>query len=415
MQDIIVEKPYEFVPPNRSEFWQWFAQFSHAYDRFLRSKEGVVRHEIRGGEKLEESIKNGDGILLTPNHCRYADPLVMGWLARKVNCYIYGMASWHLFNMDWFSSWALPRIGAFSINREGVDRQAIDASIEILFEGKRPLVIFPEGAVSRTNDRLHAMYDGVSFIARAAAKRRKKKGTGGRVVIHPVAIKYLFEGDFPKAADNVLTEIESRFTWKPQRDLHLIPRIIKLGDAILGLKEMEYFGGTQRGDLRARMDGLIDRLLTPLEDEWLNGTKEQSVVPRVKSLRMQMIPDMVNGRVSDEERKRRWSQLADIYLAQQISCYIPDYIVSRPSVMRLLETVERYEEDLTDKVRLHGKFKVIIDVGDEIEVGPDRDRRATTDPVMDALETNLQAQLDILAMESPLLHEAYPEVGEYVP
>ena len=130
---------------------------------------------------------------------------------------------------------------------------------------------------------------------------------------------------------------------------------------------------------------------------------------------MQMIPDMVNGRVSDEERKRRWSQLADIYLAQQISCYIPDYIVSRPSVMRLLETVERYEEDLTDKVRLHGKFKVIIDVGDEIEVGPDRDRRATTDPVMDALETNLQAQLDILAMESPLLHEAYPEVGEYVP
>ena len=71
-------------------------------------------------------------------------------------------------------------MGAFSVNREGVDRQAINMAIEILETAERPLIVFPEGAVSRTNDRLHALLDGVAFIARAAAKRRAKHVEGGK-------------------------------------------------------------------------------------------------------------------------------------------------------------------------------------------------------------------------------------------
>ena len=55
---------------------------------------------------------------------------------------------------------------------------------------------------------------------------------------------------------------------------------------------------------------------------------------------MQIMPDMVRGTLTEEERQRRWQQLADLYLAQQASCYPPDYLRTRPSVDRLLETME---------------------------------------------------------------------------
>jgi len=40
----------------------------------------------------------------------------------------------------------------------------------------------------------------------------------------------------------------------------------------------------------------------------------------------------------------------------------------------MLETVERYEEDLTDKVQIHRPLHVAVEVGEAIEVNPARER-----------------------------------------
>ena len=402
MQNIIIEKPYKFVPPHRGTWWPSFIRFFNLQGLWLRKAEGVASWECRHVERLRASLDEGHGIMLAPNHCRYADPIVMGWLTREANCHVYAMASWHLFNQGWFNAFAIRRMGGFSVNREGVDRKAIDTAIEILENAERPLVVFPEGAVTRTNDQLHALLDGVPFIARAAATRRATRGAG-RVVIHPVGLKYLFSGDIHEAADKVLQDIERRFSWRPQRHLPLMDRITKVGKALLCLKEFEYFGAAQNGRLADRMQGLIDRLLQPLEREWLGCELTGPVVPRVKALRIKIFPDMISGNITAAERDRRWGQLADIYLAQQVSCYPPDYLVERPSVDRVLETIERFEEDLTDKARVHGRLKVIIEVGEAIEVSPHRDKSAAVDPLMARLEQDLQAMLDRLALESPLL------------
>jgi hypothetical protein len=66
---------------------------------------------------------------------------------------------------------------------------------------------------------------------------------------------------------------------------------------------------------------------------------------------------------------------------------------------RILETVERIEEDLTDQARVHGPLKLIIEVGEAIEVNPKRDKAEKTDPLMQELETALKTQLDGLAEE----------------
>ncbi len=399
MQKIIIDKPYQFVPPHRGNWWPTVVQWLQLYSRHLRKREGVESYEIRNADRLQESLRAGHGILLTPNHCRTADPLAMGWLAREVGTLVFAMASWHLFNQDRFTAWAIRKMGGFSVYREGVDKQAIETAVRILESAERPLIVFPEGATSRTNDRLHALLDGVAFIARRAAKLRAKQG--GRVIVHPVAIKYLFQGDLEATVDPVLTEIERRFSWQPQGHYPLYERIVKVGRALLCLKEIEYFGEEQAGSLPERMIGLINRLLQPLEAEWLGEPQEGPVVPRVKNLRMKMLPDMVKGLVGAEERERRWRQLADIYLAQQVASYPTNYL-TLPTVDRLLETVERYEEDLTDQARVHGRLKVIIQVGEAIEVSPERDRKAEVDPLMTLIAQQLQGMLDELAHESSL-------------
>jgi 1-acyl-sn-glycerol-3-phosphate acyltransferase len=404
MQDIVIEKPYVFRSPHRGNWWPNFIQAFELYWPYLRKTDGVESCEVRNSERLAASLKAGYGVMLTPNHCRNSDPLLMGQLAKKVKTHVFAMASWHLFNQGWFTTFSLHKMGAFSVNREGVDRQSINTAIEILETGERPLIVFPEGAVSRTNDRLHAMLDGVSFIARTAAKRRNKRLPSDdrrKVVIHPVAIKYLFKGDLDNAVDDVLSDIEQRLSWQPQKHLPLMERITKVGRALLCLKELEHFGREQGGTFEERLEGLINQLLVPLEEEWMGGQQTDAVVPRVKNLRMKILPEMVHGTIDELERKRRWKQLAAVYLAQQVSCYPPDYL-SMPTVDRLLETIERFEEDLTDIARVNGALHAIIQVGEAIEISPKRDRTAKTDPIMAQLDHDLQAMLDKLALESPV-------------
>jgi 1-acyl-sn-glycerol-3-phosphate acyltransferase len=400
MQEIVFEKPYRFIPPHRGNWWPSFIQRFRFIDRYLRRVEGVASYECRHAERLRQTLAEGHGILLAPNHCRPGDPILMGLLAREAQTHVYAMASWHLYQQSRFNAWAIRKMGGFSVYREGVDRKALNMAIDVLAEAQRPLIIFPEGAVSRTNDRLLALLDGVAFIARSAAKKREKAPSGGKIFVHPVAIKYLFQGNLHRTLDPVLTDIEQRLSWRAHPERSLVDRISQVGLALLALKEVEYFGRPQEGRLHERLHNLIDRLLHPLEQEWLGQPQQGAVISRVKALRMKILPEMVGGKITEQERQRRWHQLADIYLSQQIGSYPPDYLTDKPSVDRLLETVERYEEDLTDKVRTHGGLHAVIEVGERIAVESRRERGVTTDPLMTGIGTSLQRMLNGLAKES---------------
>lgn len=305
------------------------------------------------------------------------------------------MASWHLFMQDKLRTFMLRRAGAFSIYREGIDRSAVNTAVEILETAERPLVIFPEGFISRTNDRLNDLMDGTALIARSAAKKRAKMQPPGKVVVHPVALRYTFKGDINASVARMLDEIEARLTWRPQRQLQPLERIYKTGGALLALKELEYTDRTGTGDLGERLNRLIDAILDPLEKEWLEGKQEGIVPVRVKKLRTAILPDMTKGELDEAERERRWKQLADLYLAQQLFNYPPDYVKSNASPERLLETIERFEENLTDQVRVHGPIQATVMVGEAVEVPSAREGRGGGDPVMEQIERQLRGMLGI--------------------
>jgi hypothetical protein len=80
-------------------------------------------------------------------------------------------------------------------------------------------------------------------------------------------------------------------------------------------------------------------------------------------------------------------------LAQQLAFYPPGYLADNPTPERLLETVERFEEDLTDIARIHTPVRAVVEVGEAIEVSPERARNADGDPLMSAIREQLEKML----------------------
>lgn len=392
MQNIIIDQPYKFVPPVTGTFWTKLLK--GILPIYLNKSHGVESVELLGLERLKQSIAAGHGVMLTPNHCRPPDPMIMAHVGYAVGRPLHTLASWHLFKQSALQTWLLRCAGAFSIYREGMDRDALKFATQILVEAKRPLLLFPEGVISRTNDHLNGLMDGTTFIARAAAKQRAGNTPAGKVVIHPVAIRYFFEGDLQAVLIPALEDIERRLSWQPQTHKSLVDRVVKAGGALLTLKEIEYFESPQPGDLKERLTRLIDHLLVPLETEWLKGKRDDNVVARVKSLRTAILPDLVAGDIGEDERARRWRQLADLYLAQQLYFYPPGYFAPLPTPERLLETVERFEEDLTDQMPVHRPIHAVVEVGAAIEINPVRERGPNGDPVMTQIRQEIETMLE---------------------
>jgi hypothetical protein len=169
---------------------------------------------------------------------------------------------------------------------------------------------------------------------------------------------------------------------------------------------VEYLGAPQPGSIGQRIEGLIDRLLVPLETEWVKGRREKEIVARVKLLRMAIVPEMVSESLNEAEMQRRWRHLSDMYLAQQLSCYPPDYLAADPTPERFLETVERFEEDITDRARPHPPMRAIVEVGEAIEVSPERARSADGDPLMIAIRDQLEVMLAASARNARAAHPA---------
>ena len=121
---------------------------------------------------------------------------------------------------------------------------------------------------------------------------------------------------------------------------------------------------------------------------------------RVKRLRSAIVPDMMAGRVSLEDRDRRWRDLAAAYYAQNISHYPRDYILREKNYPeRVVETVERLQEDFTDVMSVHEPFHAVIQVGEAIPVGTERVRDELGDPVMADVRHQLQTMINEMAAE----------------
>lgn len=212
----------------------------------------------------------------------------------------------------------------------------------------------------------------------------------GKVVIHPIGIRYQFIGpDLPAAVSPIVEEIQRRLSWQPQRHLPR-DRLIKIGRGLLASKEIEYLGEPKTGSIGERLARLIDHILQPLETEWCGGKKDESVVSRVKRIRMAVLPDMVKGEITEAECAVRRRQLADVYLAQRFRSIArtTSPAIPRPSGSWKPSSASR--KTSPDVASPH-PLKATVNIGPAIEVPPERGGP----DVMDQVEASLRQLLGI--------------------
>jgi hypothetical protein len=83
-------------------------------------------------------------------------------------------------------------------------------------------------------------------------------------------------------------------------------------------------------------------------------------------------------------------------LALRLRSFPVDYLRENPCVERLLETVERFENDIDNTIPKR-PYRVVIEVGDGLPVSPQRNRKAPG--TMKNIEVSLNEMLRRLAAE----------------
>ena len=396
MQKIFIEEPYRFVPPVMSDWLPRLFNNRLIHTPLVRFTESIVSIESRGAELLKKSIDAGHAVMMIPNHPRTSDPVVMYDLMRRVKTPMFAMASWHLFNHGWFNKAVIRFYGGYSVNREGLDRASINFSISALQKNLRPILMFPEGATTRTNDALMPFLDGPTFIARTASRRRHKEGL--KTVIHPIAIRYLFQGDegnFEVELDRLLETIENVPGGRKSLQKDPVERVQFALEKLVQLKEME-FGvppKTELGPLERRQR-LAETVMKTAELRCFGKRSDESMTNRIRNVRSSVFPELLNGSdLTENERTIRWRDLERTYLAWQMASYPKDYLNGKPSVDRVLDIAAKINEDLTDTPRRSGIQRVIIEVCEAIEVPTSKYRGDGPDPLIQQIGERLKTKM----------------------
>ena len=371
-----------FWPPRPSRAWDVLLEPLRVY--YLRKFYGISRVELAGRENLG-AIKLGDGALLAPNHSHDSDPHVMMDVGKTLHRQLYFMAAWQVFLAHHgIDGWVMQRFGAFSVDREGCDRRAMRQASEIVSRGDW-LVVFPEGEIYHTNERLTPLREGVAFMALQAQREMDKANGGKSMWVVPTAIKYRYDEDITPALEKSTCELEKRFMIAAHDGDALPQRIVHLGEMLLTIKEKETLGHTQEalGDLPARLNAMINTLLASMETKQFGKTSDGDSVPlRVKVLRRALLEKMCDQAADDKVRHEAHDMLDDLHLVLQLYSYPGDYITAKPSVERMAETIEKFEEDTTGVAFPKGKRTAVVRLGQPIEVKPmagGRARAATGD------------------------------------
>jgi Acyltransferase len=398
-QPLVDQFPYHFYPPKPSRFWWHVSRLYNSWQILLREQK-VVAIELQGVEHLRPLLDRGDGILITPNHPDSADPATFFEVSHRLGRPLTYLAGFQLFHGK--ARLLLPRIGAFPIDREGTDLRAFKAGVEILTQARYPLVIFPEGEVYHTSDRLTPIRDGAVAFASTASKRLAERGK--TVWIVPTAVKYRFVetcNPLPELVE-VMNRLEARFTWWPRTDLQLVERIYRYAEGLLGLKELEMLGWTRSGPIKQRITSLRDSILNRIEEKRIGKRRTDTVPVRIKELRRVCLEALTRPGTSDAETLEIRRDLNDIFVALQLFSYPGDYVRENATLERVAETLLKFEQDIfgTDAAIPRGERRAIVRFGEPIDVGRRLVElgkpRVANPAITGELEARIQALLDAI-------------------
>lgn len=366
------EKPPRWWPPKISPFWIRFWRPMRV--RHQLREQRLLEVEVRGAELVRQALAQGKGVLITPNHASHADCYATYAAADAVGTAFYIMVAWQVFQRgSRLRRTILQHHGCFSIDREGTDMHALRQAVDVLQSAPHPLVIFPEGEVYHVNDRITPFREGPAAMALLAARKNVRP-----VVCVPCGIKYRYVVDPTPQLLQRMDDLERAIYWRPRPDLSLAERIYHFAEGVLALKEVEFYGRASAGPLPQRIAELSDFILSAIEARHASDCPGATVPERVKNARQHLIAELQELPEGDAHRRQCLEDLEDVFLVVQLFSYPGDYVKEQPSVERLAETIDKFEEDVlgVKTAAIRGARKATVTFGEPIPVIAERGKSA---------------------------------------
>jgi 1-acyl-sn-glycerol-3-phosphate acyltransferase len=396
--------PYQFVAPRPSRLWICLTRpiLRHILRKTLRVVD--VRFEEVG--RLRELLTTGARLLIAPNHSDHADALAQFEIAHEVDTLFCYMATHQLFaGSIGLRKRLLPLWGVFPIDREGSALAALKTARDVLVQKKHPLVVYPEGEVYHTSDRLTPLREGVAAMALTS---QKALGADTAVMIVPVAMKYRYVAPLVllPELERQLGSLERRFTWRSNSTRPLSDRLYRFGEGLLALKEVEVLGSPSSGAADARVTHLRHTLLSRIEQQHLGRIGTGELPERINAVRRHCVDILRNPEATRGDLAACRESLDDVFLVVQLFSYPGDYVRENPTVERIAETLMKFEEDLTGQPHVSplGDRRLTVRIGEPIDVREFtvEKSRGSVSACTQNLQRHLQQALDQIGPGNPV-------------
>ncbi len=351
---------------------------------------------------------HGNPTVIVPNHAASEDPAVVFLLSKRLSQPFYYMAACEIFNkgkLGRIRSFAMQRLGVYSIVRGTVDRSAFRTTRQLLCEGEWPLVIFGEGEISHQNDTVMRFERGATQLCFWALDDMKKSDINKPLYLMPIGIKYRYTQDMWNSIDMALTELERHILPPASRTpVERYQRLRRIGVAVLKTLADEYqYKVELTASLNEQIQGLKEQILSHAE-KIMGIHSDNDVLTRVRALRNLVDAEVYRDvdEMTEYERKIHEEQL------QKFQQFYPDlnrlinfiaitdgYVAEEHSPERYLEVIFRLEKEVFGTAKMRGPRVASIRAGEPKNLLEHYDiyksqKKETVEQVTVELETEVQ-------------------------
>lgn len=408
----------DFKPPKDSPFLIGLVKL--LLPAVLRFGMHGARVEVVGDGLSRFRALAGKRTVICPNHPCSDDPQTMFAFSAFAGEDFNYLAAREVF--DWnhgLRGWCFQHVGCYSVVRGAVDRESFKTTKRLIVEGRKKLVIFPEGEISRQNDTLMPLESGVAQMSFWAQEELGKTQPGEPVFIQPVAIKYTYRRDITRALALSLSRLEDRLD--VSSDLHdpLYARLRRIAERIIQAIEREYGqkpgeGQTLNDRINSLRAAILKKIARFMEIE-LNPSMTQLDWVRVLRNALDELIYADESEMSPYDKRIHDEQAAEIRpfyrdldrVVNFIAIY-DGYLRDRLTQERFADVVGRFEMEVFGKTSPKGERTILIDVGRPInllERLPDyrASKKEAVNKVNEEMSQQIASMLEALDLKRPAI------------
>jgi 1-acyl-sn-glycerol-3-phosphate acyltransferase len=360
---------------------------------------------------------------IVSNHGDQYDPEVVFTVSDRLGEDFHFIAARECF--DWVHGsvgWLFQNMGCYSVSRGEADIESFKMTREILVNGTRKLVMFPEGEVTRQPDLVLPLRKGAIRLFLEGQHELNKQRPGEELILQPIGIRWRYRDDITPRLHAAMAKIEKQLRIVPP-SRHILDRVEFGAMTMAHILEQEY-SAPEHPDLpfEKRIIALREHVLRSMALA-LNVELQEEAEHLVWFRQLNIaLNQFVNADMGDRSsfQKRLHSELADkvermrkdLVRMQHLIGITDDEEGRRPTPERLANKIAKIEREVLGARTYKGVRVAMVGVGEPISLlehmdDYENDRDGTIDLMTERVHAAIQSIVDDL---DPSRQKGYSEL-----